>query len=74
MFVSNAAVAQVVRAFASRAEGRVFESQVRQTLVLKTSNDRITAKRSATSVNVKGPVSATVVQECFTNIWSHYGQ
>ena len=48
-----AAVAQWVRAFASQADGWVFESQPRQTQVVKTGS----AKRSALyeGVSVTGP-------------------
>ena len=38
---------QSVRAFASNAKGWVFESQPRQTLVVKTGSDDSTAKSSA---------------------------
>ena len=41
-------VAQSVRAFTSQAEGLVFESQPRLTLVVKAGSDSSTAKRSAT--------------------------
>ena len=51
----TAAVAQLVRAFASQAEGWVFESQTRQTLVIKTGSDSSIAKRSAICVSVTGP-------------------
>ena len=40
-------VAQWIRAFAPQAEGMVFESQPRQTLVVKTGSDNPTAKRLA---------------------------
>ena len=46
---------QWVRVVASQAEGRVFESKPRQTLVVKTGSDSTTAKRSALSVSVTGP-------------------
>ena len=36
------------------AAGWVFESQLRQTLVIKTGNDSFNAKRSATGVSVTG--------------------
>ena len=49
----TAAAAQWVRAFASQAEGWVFESQPRQTV--KTDSDSSTAKRSATGVSDTGP-------------------
>ena len=42
-----AVVAQWVRAFVPQAEGLLFESQPRQTLVVKTGSDSSTAKRSA---------------------------
>ena len=44
---ATAAVAQWARAFACQAEGWVFESQPRQTHVVKTSSDIPMAKRSA---------------------------
>ena len=44
---ATAAVAQWARAFASQAEGWVFESQLQQTHVVKTSSDIPMAKRSA---------------------------
>ena len=47
----TAAVAQWVRAFASQAEGWVFESQPRQTLVEKRGSNSSTA----IGVSVKGP-------------------
>ena len=47
------AVAQWTRSFASQAEGLVFESQPRQTLVVKTGSDSSTATRSAIGVIVK---------------------
>ena len=40
-------MAQWVRAFAPQAEGWVFESQPRQTLVVKIGSDSSTVKRSA---------------------------
>ena len=46
-------MAQSVRAFAPQAEGWMFESQPRQTLVVKTGSDS-TAKRSAIRVSVTG--------------------
>ena len=52
---TTAAVAQRARAVASKAEGWVFESQPRQTLVVKTGSDCSTAKRSAIGVSVTGP-------------------
>ena len=48
-------VAQRVRAFAPQAEGTVFESQPRQTYVVKTGSDSSIAKRSALGVGVTGP-------------------
>ena len=54
-YVEIAAVAQWVRALASQAECLVFESQQRQTQVVKTGSDNSTAKRSAIGVSVKGP-------------------
>ena len=42
------------RALTLQAEGWVFESQPRQTLVVKTGSDSSTAKRSAISVIVTG--------------------
>ena len=44
----TAAVAQSVRMFALQAEGWMFESQPRHTLVVKTGSDTSTAKRSPT--------------------------
>ena len=49
----TATVAQCVRALAPQAKGWVFESQPRQTLVVKTGSD--TAKRLATGISVMGP-------------------
>ena len=51
----TAAVVKSVRAFDSHAEGLVFESQPRQTLVVKTGSNSSPGKRSATSVSVTGP-------------------
>ena len=49
-------VEQSVRAFASQAEGLVFESQPRQTQGgVEIGNDSSTDKRSATDVRVAGP-------------------
>ena len=50
----TAAVVQRVRAFASQAKGWVFESQSRQTYVVKTGSDSSTAKRSAIESRVLG--------------------
>ena len=50
--ISAAAVAQWARAFASQAEGWMFESQPRQTLVVKTGSDSSTVKRSAIGVSI----------------------
>ena len=50
-----AAVAQWVRVLALHAEGWVFESQPRQTNVVKTGSDSFIAKRLALGVNVTGP-------------------
>ena len=52
--MNTAAVEQSVRAFASQAEGLVFESQPRQTQGVEIGSDRSTAKRSATRVKVTG--------------------
>ena len=52
--LSAAAVAQWVRVFAPQAEGWVFETQPRQTLVVKTGSDSSTAKRSAIAASVTG--------------------
>ena len=49
------AVAQSFRVFASHVEGWVFESQPRQTYVVKTGSDSSTAKYLATGVSVTGP-------------------
>ena len=46
---------QWVRALALQAEGWVFESEPRQTLVVKTDSDRSAAKRSAIGVSFTGP-------------------
>ena len=46
----NKPVAQRVRAFASRAEGLVFEFQPQETQVVKAGSDSSTAKRSAIGV------------------------
>ena len=54
-FFEAAALAQSVRAFASHAEGWVFESQPPQAQLVKTDSDISTAKRSATGVSVTGP-------------------
>ena len=51
----TAEVAQSVRAFASHAEGWLFETEPRQTCVVKKSSDSSTAKRSATDMGVTGP-------------------
>ena len=51
----TAAVAQSVRALARQAEGWVFESQLRQTYVVKTGSDSSTAKRSEIGVSITGP-------------------
>ena len=48
----TAAVAQWVGALASQAEGWVFESQPRQTKVVKTGSDSSIVKRSALGVSV----------------------
>ena len=53
-FHKTTAMAQWVRAFALQAEGLVFESLLRQTLVVKTGSDSSTAKRSADDVSVTG--------------------
>ena len=55
--VKTAAVAQSVRAFASYAEGWVFESEPRHALVVKTGSDSSTTKSSVTGVSVMGPRS-----------------
>ena len=44
----------MARVLPRQGEGRVFESQPRQTLVVKTSSDSSIAKRSAIGVSVKG--------------------
>ena len=46
---------QWVRALASQAEGWVFESKPRQTIVV-TGIESSTAKRSGTGVSVTGPL------------------
>ena len=53
--LATEAVAQWVRGFPSQAEGWMFESQPRQTQVVKTGSDSSTAKRSAIGVNATGP-------------------
>ena len=53
--MNTAAVEQSVRAFASQAEGLVFESQPRQTQGVEIGSDSSTAKRSAADVRVAGP-------------------
>ena len=53
--IETAVVAQSVRAFVSHAEGWVFESQQRQSQVVKTGSDSSTAKRSAVGVSTTGP-------------------
>ena len=57
-FVSNgitAAVAQWVGALTLQAEDWMFESQPRQTSVVKTGNDSSNTKRSAKDASVTGP-------------------
>ena len=49
----TAAIVQYMKALVQQAEGWVFESQLRQTLVVKTGSDSSTAKRSA--ADVTGP-------------------
>ena len=44
-----------IRAFSPPAEGWVFESEPRQTQVIKTGSDNSTAKRSAIGASVTGP-------------------
>ena len=55
-------MAQWVRAFASQAEGWVFESQPRQTLVEKTGSDSSIAKCWAIGVVVMGPRGMTIIK------------
>ena len=45
----------MVRVLVRQGEGRVIESQPRQTFVVKTGSDSFTAKRSTIGVSVKGP-------------------
>ena len=45
-------MAQSVKAFASHAEGWMFESQLQQACVVKASSDSSTGKRSATDMGV----------------------
>ena len=52
--MNTAAVEQSVRAFASQAEGLVFESQPRQTQGVEIGSNSSTAKPSATDVSVAG--------------------
>ena len=49
------AVAQSVRAFASYAKGWVFQSQLRQILVVKRGSNSPAVKCPATVVSVTGP-------------------
>ena len=49
------AVVQWARPLALQAEGWQFESQLRQTQVVKTGSDSSTAKRSAIGASVTGP-------------------
>ena len=49
------AFAQWDRALAPQADGWVFESQPRQTLVIERGSDSSTAKRLAIGVSVTGP-------------------
>ena len=48
-------LAQWFRALAQQAEGWIFESQPRQTKVVKTGSDSSTAKRSEIGVSFTGP-------------------
>ena len=48
-------MAHLGRTFATQAEGWVFESLLRQTLLVKMGSDSSTAKRSAIGVSVTGP-------------------
>ena len=50
-----AEVVQWVKAFAPQAEGWVFESQPRQTQVVRTGSESSTAKRQKIGVSIKGP-------------------
>ena len=54
-YQGTAAVAPWVRAFASQAEGWVFEPQPRQTQVVKTGSDISTAKLLAIGVSFTSP-------------------
>ena len=62
----QAAVEQWVRALVPQAEGRVFESQPRQTYVVNTGSDRSTTKRSAidVSVTIKFKLQLKLSQTC----------
>ena len=55
LIVVTAAAAQWARAFTSKADVWVLESQPRQTYVEKTGSDSSTVKRSAIGVSVTGP-------------------
>ena len=52
---TTVAMTQWVRALALQAEGWAFESEPRQTLVVKTDSDLSAAKRSAIGVSFTGP-------------------
>ena len=54
-YTAAAVVAQSVIAFAPQEEGLEFDSQPRQTLVVKTGSDRCTAKHSAIGVSFTVP-------------------
>ena len=56
LHVGAAAVAQWVRVFVSQRKSWVLESQLRHTVVAKTGSDSSTAKRSAKSMSVTGPL------------------
>ena len=52
--IQAATMAQWVRAFVLQGDGWVFESQARQTLVVKIGSDSFIAKRSAIGIGVAG--------------------
>ena len=54
-YPGTAALAQWVRPFAPQAEIWVFESQPRETQVVRKGTDTSTAERSTVGVNVTGP-------------------
>ena len=57
-------MAHLVRTFAPQAEGWVFESLLRQTLLVKTDSDSSTAKRSAIGCLCYGTSEMTIINVC----------